>query len=307
MLHEVSFLSYNKRDQVQGWIYVPACKPKGIVQLIHGFGEHSRRYLHMIAHLTEAGYIVAADDHVGHGKTAIINNTWGDWGNAGPHTMMEDEHTLKIIVQEKYPNLPYFLFGHSMGSFCARVYTAHFGDELNGAVFCGTGELPAVAAALQEPINKLCEKLGPHTKYEIMGSAMNAFFNVMVPDKTSPLSWISANADNIEAYKDDPLCGFTFTLGGYRDLFAIANDASRKEWASEVPLDLPILIISGALDPVGLNGKGVMAVSDNLVLAGKEPTVVLYPGDRHEILMESDKDVVYHDVLAWLDSQYVAE
>lgn len=169
------------------------------------------------------------------------------------------------------------------------------------------GELPAVAAALQEPINKLCEKLGPHTKYEIMGSAMNAFFNVMVPDKTSPLSWISANADNIEAYKDDPLCGFTFTLGGYRDLFAIANDASRKEWASEVPLDLPILIISGALDPVGLNGKGVMAVSDNLVLAGKEPTVVLYPGDRHEILMESDKDVVYHDVLAWLDSQYVAE
>ena len=108
MLHEVSFSSYNERDQVQGWIYVPACQPNGIVQLIHGFGEHSRRYIHMISAFLDAGYIVAADDHVGHGKTAMVNNVWGDWGDKGCHTMMEDEHTLKKIVCEKYPNLPYF-------------------------------------------------------------------------------------------------------------------------------------------------------------------------------------------------------
>ena len=102
MLHEVSFASYNGRDQVQGWIYVPACKPKGIVQVIHGFGEHSRRYLHMISAFMDAGYIVAADDHVGHGKTAMVNNVWGDWGDKGPHTMMEDEHTLKGIVCGNY-------------------------------------------------------------------------------------------------------------------------------------------------------------------------------------------------------------
>ena len=86
MLHEVSFASFNGRDQVQGWIYVPACKPKGIVQVIHGFGEHSRRYLHMISAFLDAGYIVAADDHVGHGKTAMVNEVWGDWGDKGPHT-----------------------------------------------------------------------------------------------------------------------------------------------------------------------------------------------------------------------------
>ena len=129
MLHEVSFASFNGRDQVQGWIYVPACKPKGIVQVIHGFGEHSRRYLHMIS---------AADDHVGHGKTAMVNEVWGDWGDKGPHTMMEDEHTLKGIVCEKYPDLPYFLFGHSMGSFITRDFIAKYGDELTGATICGT-------------------------------------------------------------------------------------------------------------------------------------------------------------------------
>ena len=102
MLHEVNFLSYNKRDQVQGWIYVPAARPKGIVQIIHGFGEHSRRYLHMIVKFMDAGYIVAADDHVGHGKTAMVSGVWGDWGDAGFHTMMEDEHSLKKLVCEKF-------------------------------------------------------------------------------------------------------------------------------------------------------------------------------------------------------------
>lgn len=117
MLHEVSFASFNGRDQVQGWIYVPACKPKGIVQVIHGFGEHSRRYLHMISAFLDAGYIVAADDHVGHGKTAMVNEVWGDWGDKGPHTMMEDEHTLKGIVCEKISRLAIFLIWSQHGLF----------------------------------------------------------------------------------------------------------------------------------------------------------------------------------------------
>ena len=134
MLHEVTFPSFNERDTVYGWIYVPAAKPAGIVQLVHGFGEHSRRYLHMIVKLMDAGFIVAADDHVGHGKTAVENGRWGDWGTKGPHTMMEDEHTLAGIVKEKYPDLPYFMYGHSMGSFITRDYIAKYGDELTGAI-----------------------------------------------------------------------------------------------------------------------------------------------------------------------------
>ena len=157
MLHEVSFPSYNERDTVCGWIYVPAARPKGIVQLIHGYGEHSRRYLHMISAFLDAGYIVAADDHVGHGKTAMVNDTWGDWGDKGCHTMMEDEHTLTEMVREKYPNLPYFLFGHSMGSFIARDYAAKYGTELTGVTICGTAGVFQGAAEAEKELKEVVE------------------------------------------------------------------------------------------------------------------------------------------------------
>ena len=152
MLHEVKFESFNERDTVYGWIYVPACEPKGIVQLIHGFGEHSRRYFHMIVRFMEAGYIVAADDHVGHGKTALENDTWGNWGDKGCHTMTEDEHRMKEIACEIYPNLPYFLYGHSMGSMIARDFMAKYGDELTGATICGT---PGVFPVADETLAKI--------------------------------------------------------------------------------------------------------------------------------------------------------
>ena len=106
MLYEVNFQSFNERDEVHGWIYVPAAKPKGIVQIVHGFGEHSRRYLHMIVKFMDAGYIVAADDHVGHGKTAMENDTWGKWGHKGFHVMIDDEHKLKEMLYEEYPDIP---------------------------------------------------------------------------------------------------------------------------------------------------------------------------------------------------------
>ena len=104
MLHELKFRSFNERDDVYGWIYVPACRPLGIIQLIHGFGEHSRRYLHMITSFMEAGYIVAADDHVGHGKTALENDKWGDWGDKGFTTMMEPMETSSGSTSEICPS-----------------------------------------------------------------------------------------------------------------------------------------------------------------------------------------------------------
>src|SRR5699024_8712423 len=155
-MEEISFESFNQKDTIKGWIYTPIRNPRGIVQIVHGFGEHSRRYLHMMLKLNEAGYIVAADDHTGHGKTAFDSGNWSAWGDNDYMTKAEEEHNLRVIVQAKYPDLPYFMFGHSMGSMITRSYAAVYGNGMDGLVLCGTsGEFPTakkMVSILQEKI-----------------------------------------------------------------------------------------------------------------------------------------------------------
>ena len=276
MLHEVSFTSYNERDQVQAWIYVPACKPNGIVQLIHGFGEHSRRYIHMISAFLDAGYIVAADDHVGHGKTAMVNNVWGDWGDKGCHTMMEDEHTLKKIVCEKYPNLPYFLFGHSMGSFITRDFIAKYGNELNGATICGTTGIFRGAKDVKEKLKEIIdaghgEESNPNIVGSLMGWMCERCGEVQIGNE-----WICHDPYVQKDHAQDPFDAFTRPTSN-RSIYDFI------QWAKKVPKKLPIYNIAGDQDPVGEYGLGVCQVSNWLVETGHHVTTKLYSGYRHEI------------------------
>lgn len=281
--------------------------PIGVFQIAHGMAEHIERYDEFACFLASNGFVVCGNDHLGHGKSV---NSIADLGffaeKDGDKRMVDDMHILTKIMKKKFPELPYFLFGHSMGSFCARVYAAHFGEELSGAIFCGTGELPSIASTFRMPIVKLAEKLGPHTEVNFLGDVFNMLCNLMVPDSDAPTSWLSKNRENQEKFTEDRLCGFSLKLGGYRDLFNLAVEACTSDWAYKVPQNLPIMVISGAKDPVGFNGKGVISVADNLALADKNPTVILYPGDRHEILNEDDREIVFGDILAWLNSVYTS-
>lgn len=285
MLHEVSFPSYNGRDEVQGWIYVPASKPKGIVQLIHGFGEHSRRYLHMISAFLDADYIVAADDHVGHGKTAMVNGVWGDWGETGPHTMMEDEHSLKEIVCEKYPDLPYFLFGHSMGSFITRDFIAKYGDELAGATICGTTGYFRNADAAAEALKKGIEAgRGEESDLEYVGTLLG-WMGERCGETKIGNEWICSDPYVQIDHANDPFDAFTKPTSN-RSLYDFTQmmiQIEGKEWASKVPTDLPIYNIAGDQDPVGEYGKGVYEVSNWLIDTGHQVKTKLYSGYRHEI------------------------
>lgn len=281
--------------------------PIGVLQLAHGMAEHIERYEDFARFIASNGFVVCGNDHLGHGKSVNDRSELGFFAEKnGNVRLIDDMHILTKIMKKRYPELPYFLFGHSMGSLCARCYTSHFGDELNGAVYCGTAEIPAAASALGPIIDMLIEKFGPRTVYPKLGELFNNFSSISIPDKTSNIDWLSRNKENREKYAADELCGFTFTLSAYRDVFALASECSAKDWATLVPKGLPIMLISGALDPVGMSGKGVIAASDNLTNAGINPTVILYPGDRHEILNEDDKDRVYQDVLSWLNSIYIS-
>ena len=285
MLHEVSFLSYNQRDQVQGWVYVPAVKPKGIVQLIHGFGEHSRRYLHMIVTFLDMGYIVAADDHVGHGKTAMMNNTWGNWGDKGFHTMMEDEHTLTTMVNAMYPGLPYFLFGHSMGSFIARDYISKYGSELAGVTICGTAGVFRNAAQSRVLLEKLvAEGKGDESAAGAVGTLLG-WMGERCGEIKLGNEWICHDEQVQLDHANDPFDAFTKPTNNRSMLYFVQmmEYICGKEWAQKVPVDLPINNIAGDEDPVGNYGEGVYAGSNWLISTGHKVTTRLYSGYRHEI------------------------
>ena len=305
MLHEVSFLSYNERDYVQGWIYVPACKVKGVVQLVHGFGEHSRRYLHMICALMDAGYVVAADDHVGHGKTAIVNDTWGNWGHKGGKTMMEDEHTLKGLVQEKYPNVPYFMFGHSMGSIIARQFIAKYGEELAGAIICGTVGPDAVpCAAGIELLKPLVDAgQGDESDPTALGNLLGGLFSRIEEVKLGN-EWICHDPYIQLDHAQDPFDAFTKPTSNESLLqfIEMIEDVKGLEWARKVPVSLPIYNIAGDEDPCGSFGEGVKLVSSWLEQTGHNVKTKLYEGYRHEIHNYADlKCEVEAGIVAFLD------
>ena len=272
---------------------------KAVFQIAHGVSEHIDRYDDFARFLASNGFVVCANDHLGHGKSVESLDDLGFFAEEdGDLRMIDDMHILTLIMKKRYPGLPYILFGHSMGSFCARSYAAAFGTELSGLILCGTGELPSSAVVLEEPIRFLCKKLGART--EISNAIFDKISTLAIKGKKTDKDWLSVNEQNVIDYIADPLCGVGLKLGGVRDLLSLANTVCSTEWPSLVPAGLPILIISGANDPVGLNGKGVIAVCDNLESAGHSPEVIIYPGDRHEILNEDDHEKVYFDILSWL-------
>lgn len=304
MLHEINFPSVNERDEVHAWVYVPAAKPKGIVQLVHGFGEHSRRYFHMIVNLMEAGYIVAADDHVGHGKTALANGIWGDWGEKGFRTMMEDEHTLKVLVCRLYPELPYFFFGHSMGSFIVRDYIAKYGDGLAGATICGTAGIFRGAEEVQRSLEQaVADGQGEASNPEFLG-ALLGWMCERCGEVSIGNEWICDNPYVQKDHAEDPFDAFTKPTSNRSLLYFIQmmTAITGTEWAEKVPKTLPIYNIAGDQDPVGEYGKGVYEVSNWLWETGHTVQTKLYSGYRHEIHnYKAIKNEVSAGIIAFMD------
>ncbi len=306
---EAYFNSSNGLNKIRTLIWEDdELTPIGIVQMAHGMAEHIARYDEFARFLASNGFVVCGNDHLGHGKSIEDRYQIGFMGERdGDKRLVDDMHILTKIMKKRNPDIPYFLFGHSMGSFCARIYSVLFGYELDGVILCGTGDMPDLINAGVDLIEMLINKLGMMKRYDKAAEMVNKGFSMMGPEKDSTLAWLSENKENRLNYSNDELCGFTYTLAGYRDVYNIIRTATDSDWALRMPKDLPIMIVSGADDPVGMNGKGVLAVADSLAGEGIEPTTILYPGMRHEILNETDRDVVYKDILSFLLSIYTKE
>lgn len=309
MLYEVSFLSFNGRDNVAAWYYVPAARPKGIVQLIHGFGEHSRRYLHMISKFVDEGFIVVADDHVGHGKTAQINNTWGDWGDKGYETMVEDEKKLHDLASEKFPGLPYFIFGHSMGSVIARQFISRYGKLLKGVTLCGTcGSFPVDKAKkiLEKEVEAGREKeTSPEAGAALLGWMCERCGNVKIGNE-----WICADPYVQIDHATDPFNAFTKPTSNQAILYFIRmiEEVNSDEWFRSVPKELPVYSIGGDQDPFGTYGSGLYEVSNRLIKNGNDVKTKVYCGYRHEIHNYTDiRDEVEKGITDFMEWQLLGK
>ncbi len=302
----IQFASADGRSAVDARLWMPSsAAPVAIVQLVHGMAEHIDRYADFARFLTEAGIGVCAENHIGHGATAPTAEELGHMPPDGKRILIADVHALRTSVQETYAGVPYFLFGHSMGSFITRAYLARHGEGLAGAVICGTGNQPlALSRAGHALAMLLCHLKGADYRSPLLDSMGAGGFARAIENPRTPLDWISVDPAVVDAYLADEMCGQMFSVGAYATLTSLTGEVVTLECARRVPPQLPLLFIAGAQDPVGDCGKGVKAAADLARKAGsRDVRLTLYEGMRHEILNEPEKACVYQDVLAWLKEQ----
>jgi len=286
------------------FIWEPEGGVKAVVQLSHGMCEYALRYAPYAEHLASRGVVFAGSDHLGHGKLAEEDGTLGYIADDdGPSMLVEDLHTFTGILKERYPGVPVILLGHSMGSFVCRLYLASYAGELDGAIIMGTGGPDAPAGLGRFVASTIAVFKGTRHHSKFLRSLAFSGYNKRCGKDEGPNAWLSVDKENVKKYDEDPLCGFLFTVGGYYDLFTMLGEVSTQEWAKSIPVDLPLLLVSGSDDPVGGYGKGVGKVASMLAGEGaKRMTVKLFPGDRHEILNETDREEVMSYIDGWIDS-----
>lgn len=278
---------------------------KGVVQILHGIAEYVERYDDFACHLNRLGYVVVAEDHMGHGKSIQGGSTQG-YFTGGWFTATEDCLTLLHLTRLEYPGVKYFLFGHSMGSFLCRTILARYPDlMLDGAIICGTGWMNGmVLTAGRTAANAVCKNKGDRYPSKTLNTMIFGGYNGKVEHPRTTHDWLSRDNRIVDAYVADPLCGFVPAAGLLRDMMLGMLYIQRKESLEAMPKELPVLFIAGGDDPVGGYGKGVREAAQKFCDVGmKRVSCKIYPMMRHEILNELNRGDVYNDVAAWLNAQ----
>ncbi len=295
-----SFISPADSIVIATLTVLPDGEPKGVVQLAHGMAEHKERYLPFMKYLASKGYLCGINDHRGHGKS--IHAEPGYFGENGGSALVEDMHKLTSILKRGHEDLPFFLFGHSMGSLAVRAYTKRYDNELDGLVVCGCPSGNPAANAGLKLVRAIAKVKGGHAYSKFVENLAGGGFNKRFENEGSSSAWLSVNLENRKAFEADPLCGFTFTLNGYEALmWLMCETYSKKGWAMK-NAGLPILFVSGADDPCGISPEKIKEAAEHMASVGyKLPTVKLWDGMRHEILNETDREQVYEYVCGTFD------
>jgi alpha-beta hydrolase superfamily lysophospholipase len=270
--------------EIAAYRWDPAGPPTAAVQLAHGMGEHVLRYDAVARELTAAGMVVYGQDHRGHGASAPSAESLGQLGPDGWVMLVQDIHELTGLIRAEHPGLPVVLLAHSMGSFAAQQYLLDYSGSIDAVVLTGTSALDQLEPGfdLDQPLEL---------------SALNAAF---APARTD-FDWLSRDEAIVDAYIADPLCGFGLDVSSGRQMFLAARRMADPDAVARIRSDLPVYFAAGEQDPINGNVALVELTAQRLRAAGlTDVTVRAYPGARHEVLNETNRDEIIADILAWL-------
>lgn len=297
--------STDSKNNLNVIIWETEKEPIGVLQIVHGMAEYIDRYDNFAKYMTEQGFNVIGHDHLGHGHSVSDEHDYGFFAEEnGDKIIIEDMHSVTQYAREKWEELPNFILGHSMGSFCLRQYLTKYSNDVFGAIIMGTGWIPSAAALLGKTIaTNTCKSKGSHTVNPLLIKLTLKPYNKPFAPARTNCDWLSRDEKQVDLYVNDKLCGFDFTAGAYKDFFTILEKIAKNRQLIGMRKSLPILITSGSVDPVG-GKKACEKLNAQYKRCGiNDVTLKLWENDRHEILNELDKSDVYRYIYNWLKSK----
>ena len=302
---ERKFRSSDGKTDIHVLLWIPEGEACGVLQIAHGMCEFAERYDGFASFLAGHGYVVCANDHLGHGKSVTDEQQLGFFREKdGDGALIADMRRLHVIMKKKYPELPYYMLGHSMGSFLVRQYMEMYGQALDGVIVMGTGSYPHAVIRFGKGLCR-CRAMMKNWHYRshlIENIAKGSYNKAFEPART-PYDWLSRDENIVDRFASNPLDTFAFTVNGYYSMFSAIEKAQNRKLIAGIPKDLPILLTSGTMDPVGSFTKGVKTAYEDMKKAGlSDVQLRFFEGDRHEILNELDHEDVYQYLLDWLNA-----
>lgn len=303
---EFHFPSHDGKTVIRAVEWRPEGEIRAVVQIAHGVAEYIDRYGAFANFLCEHGIAVIGNDHLGHGGSVSEGapRVWFSEENGWEH-VVDDMHELRLEGGRRFPGVPYFLMGHSMGSFLARTYLIRYPGSVRGEIIMGTGHQSGALVAAGRAVAKIeAKRVGSASFSPLIESmAFGAYNKPFAPNRTTH-DWLSVNEENVDRYLADPLCGGKATVGLFYDMLGGIGFIRKPENLKKMDVRKPALFISGWQDPVGDMGKGVIAACNSFRNAGvTDLTLQLYPGMRHEILNETGREEVYDFILQWIETR----
>ena len=297
---EISVPSSDGLHMLKGVTYIPQGEIKGIFHLVHGMREYIGRYEHFLPFFAENGFVCVGYDHLGHGNTANEGELGFIAEKGGYKYLVKDVYRFAEHIKSEFPDLPYILMGHSMGSFIVRLAATRYRDIADKLIICGTAGSNPVASVGIALARILAKIKGSRAYSPLIESMAFGSYNKYFEGDT-PYEWLTKDKEVIAKYQADKFCNYHFTISALADLITLTYKCNLNTWYIDMPKKLPILLVSGADDPVGNYGKGVREVYNKLKKSGAEDvTIHLYENCRHEIHNDSCKEESRNDILEFI-------